>query len=95
MQAPTSAASSSATLLSATSTAMISMVRPEMVETPAASPSSPSMRLTEFVMITIQTIVTGMEKPFKGSRSMLPKIKGFVKVSITMPCSTAMTAAMI
>jgi hypothetical protein len=33
----------------------------EMADTPTARPSSPSMKLTAFVMATIQMIVTGID----------------------------------
>ena len=51
-----------ATFGSVSMMAMTSSENEAMVETPTASPSSPSIRFTEFVMITIQMTVTGMEK---------------------------------
>ena len=61
--APHRAASIVATLLleSETSIDTTSIVSDAMAETPQASPSSPSMRLTEFVQPTIHSIVTGTE----------------------------------
>ena len=61
MHAPTSAAIISATSRSLTSRAMTSMVAALMVDTPQASPSSPSMKLTELVIARIHTTVTGMD----------------------------------
>ena len=61
MQAPASAAIMTATFCSDTSRAMMSMVMELMVDTPQASPSSPSMRLTALVMATIQITVTGTD----------------------------------
>ena len=60
-QAPTRAAITNATWLSLPRRAMMSTVVAEMAETPLARPSSPSMRLTELVMATIQITVTGMD----------------------------------
>ena len=59
-QPPASAASSSATLGSATISATISIVTELMALTPQARPSSPSMRLTALVTPTIHSTVTGM-----------------------------------
>ena len=50
-----------ATSGSATVRAMTSMVMELMVDTPQASPSSPSMRLTALVMPTIQITEMGMD----------------------------------
>ena len=61
MHAPASAAIITATSRSLTSRAMTSMVAALMVDTPQASPSSPSIRLTALVMATIQITVTGMD----------------------------------
>ncbi len=58
--APTSDAITSATFPSETSSAMTSIDTALIVDTPQASPSSPSMRLTAFVMPTIHSTVTGM-----------------------------------
>ncbi len=51
-----------ATLLCETTMAIIIIVKDEIADTPAARPSSPSMRLTELVMATIHNTVTGIEK---------------------------------
>ena len=40
--------------------AMMAKVTPEIPQTPAASPSSPSRKLTMFMIATIQSTVTGM-----------------------------------
>lgn len=60
MHAPASAATMSATFGSDTSSATTRMVTQLMVDTPTARPSSPSIRLTEFVMPTIHSTVSGM-----------------------------------
>ena len=60
MHAPASAATMSATFSSDTSSATTRMVTQLMVDTPTARPSSPSIRLTEFVMPTIHSTVSGM-----------------------------------
>ena len=62
MQAPTSAAMTTATSASEASNAMTSMVVAEMAETPLARPSSPSMRFTALVMATIQSTVKGTDR---------------------------------
>ena len=58
--APTSAARITATFGSATNIATTSIVSELIVDTPTASPSSPSIRLTAFVQPTIQRRVSGM-----------------------------------
>ena len=62
-QAPTSAAMTMATWLSAAIRAMTSMVVAEMAETPLARPSSPSIRFTALVMPTIHSTVMGTDNP--------------------------------
>ena len=57
--APVSAARMTATLGSATNIATTSIVSELMVDTPTASPSSPSIRLTAFVQPTIHSRVKG------------------------------------
>ena len=61
MHPPDRAAMRRATSGSATVRAMTSMVMELMVDTPQASPSSPSMRLTALVMPTIQITEMGMD----------------------------------
>ena len=57
--APKSAERMIATFVSATISAMTVSAAVEMADTPAARPSRPSIKLTAFVMATIQMIVTG------------------------------------
>jgi len=59
--APTSDAMMSAVWPSETKSAITSIVTALMVETPLARPSSPSIRLTAFVMPTIHSTVIGMD----------------------------------
>ena len=59
MHPPASAAIMTATGPSATAREMTSMVIELMVETPQASPSSPSIRFTALVMATIHKTVAG------------------------------------
>ena len=94
-QAPMSASSMTATLPSATSRATTNIVTEEMVETPTASPSSPSMRFTEFVMPTIQSTVTGTASTPRMRASFSLKMLGFMRTSMTTPWATATTAATI
>ena len=54
-------AAAMATSFSLTRMAMARIEKVPMEETPTASPSSPSMKLTAFVMPTIQMTVSGME----------------------------------
>ena len=63
-QAPTKAAMAIATCISDTSREITSTVVAEMVLTPTASPSSPSIRLTELVMATIHSTVMTTELTF-------------------------------
>ena len=90
-----SAARMTATLPSATSSATTNIVTEEMVETPTARPSSPSMRLTELVMPTIQRMVTGTASTPRMSASFSLKMLGFISTSMTTPWATATMAAMI
>ena len=85
MQEPASAAVMMATLISATTSAIMSIVKDEMVEMPAASPSRPSIRLTEFVMATIHSTVSGTDQPFRIMYSDALKILMFDKTSTTTP----------
>ena len=59
--APNSAQRMMAMFVSATMSAMTMSAAAEMDDTPTASPSSPSMKLTAFVMATIQMIVMGTD----------------------------------
>ena len=61
-QAPVSAARISDTTGSETNSDTISMVSELIADTPTASPSSPSIRLTALVQATIHSIVSGMER---------------------------------
>ena len=63
---------------------------PEIPHTPAASPSSPSRKLTMFITATIQTIVSGT--PIPAGRSTAPK-NGSVKWSIQTPKAVGIAAA--
>ena len=95
MHAPASAATMSATFGSDTSSATTRMVTQLMVDTPTARPSSPSMRLTELVMPTIHSTVSGMASQPRTMASWLLNTFGFDTTLMTTPCSTAMTAARI
>ena len=53
------AASMTAEVKSATSSATTNIAPAEMAQTPAARPSSPSMKFTALVIATIQTTLTG------------------------------------
>ena len=66
-----------------------------MAETPQASPSSPSMRLTEFVQPTIHNMVTGTARIPMVIACSLVMSSGLVTTFIMMPESTAMTAESI
>ena len=65
-----------------------------MPHTPAASPSSPSMRFKAFVMPTIQRSVTGTLSAPSAIAS-AEASPGFVRIRITTPCRMATTAAAI
>ena len=95
MHAPASAATMSATFGSDTSSATTRMVTQLMVDTPTARPSSPSIRLTEFVMPTIHSTVSGMASHPRTMASWLLNTFGFDTTLMTTPCSTAMTAERI
>ena len=66
-----------------------------MADTPQASPSSPSMRLTEFVTPTIQIIVTGTARMPTVMACSPVMSSGFDTTLMITPESTAMTAATI
>ena len=62
MQLPASAAIIVAVTGSPTAIAIISSEKQAIEDTPHARPSSPSIRLTAFVIATIQITVTGMDR---------------------------------
>ena len=66
-------------------------VTEEIAETPQASPSRPSIRLTALVSITIQKIVTTTETGPENSMSVPKKVNEL----IVIPQATGMTAQTI
>ena len=76
-QAPKSAARTTATFVSATMSAMTVIDAVEMADTPTARPSSPSIKLTAFVIATIQMIVIGYDHQPRFRYVMLEKTLGF------------------
>ena len=93
--APTSEAITSATSPSDTKSAMTSIEMALMVETPQARPSSPSMRLTAFVMPTIHKTVMGTASQPRSQYGLSAKTLGFESVWMTTPWNTATSAAKI
>ena len=82
--------------ISPVSSATASIVIAAIDETPTARPSRPSIRLTAFVMPTIQMMVTGMAKMPRWKY--ISSEKGFKLVNISMrspPMQTGIAAAMI
>jgi hypothetical protein len=67
-------------------------VRPAIADTPAARPSSPSRKLTMFMIATIQMIVSVI--PTHSGSVWMPT-NGSVKRSIQTPKETSATAAAI
>ena len=94
---PQSAARITATLMFASDTRSdtTSIVSDAMAETPQASPSSPSMRLTEFVTPTIHSMVTGTARMPMVTACSLVISSGFDTTLMITPDKTAMTAATI
>ena len=71
MQAPATIAERIAASTLPSESASTANVTPEIAHTPAASPSSPSRKLTMFITATIQTIVSGT--PIQAGRSTAPR----------------------
>ena len=96
-QPPHRAASMTATLLFASETSMetTSIDSEAIADTPQARPSSPSIRLTEFVTPTIQSIVTGTARMPTVMACSPVMSRGFETTFMMTPDSTAMTAATI
>ena len=67
-------------------------VPPEIAQTPAASPSSPSRKLTMFMIATIQAIVSGI--PTHSGSACTPRI-GKVKRCTQIPKPVGIAAAAI
>ena len=94
-QAPKSAQRMMTMLTSLTMSAITIKDAVEMADTPTASPSRPSMKLTAFVMATIQMIVTGMDSQPRFRYVASEKTFGFEMNWILQPCQTATPAAAI
>ena len=80
--APKSAASTTATFVSATMSAMTVIEAVEIADTPTARPSRPSIRFTAFVIATIQMIVIGYDHQPRFRYVMLEKTLGFATLSL-------------
>ena len=83
--APNSAQRMIAILTSATISAITISDAVEMADTPTASPSSPSMKLTAFVIATIQMIVIGTESQPRFTYVMSENTFGFDKNWMRQP----------
>ena len=90
MHAPATIAERMAASTFPSDSARIANVMPEIAQTPDASPSMPSRKLTMFITATIQTIVSGT--PIHGGRSTAPT-NGNVKWSIQTPNAVGIAAA--
>ena len=89
-QAPATIAESTAASTLPSDSAITAKVTPEIAQTPEASPSMPSRKLTMFITATIQTIVSGT--PIHGGTSTAPR-NGSVKWSIQTPNAVGIAAA--
>ena len=89
-QAPATIADRTAASTLPSESAITAKVTPAMAQTPDASPSMPSRKLTMFMTATIQRIVTGT--PIQGGTSTAPR-NGSVKWSIQTPNAVGIAAA--
>ena len=95
MHAPQSAARIKVVLGSATKTETMSIVTELIADTPTASPSSPSIRLTALVQPTIHSTVSGMASAPMGMVPISDLKFGFDTAVNMMPQRIATSAAMI
>jgi hypothetical protein len=89
-QAPKTIAASTAAPIRPSDRSITQNVAPEIAQTPAASPSSPSRKLTMFITATIPTTVSGI--PNHAGNSCTPTT-GNVNVCTQMPKPTGIDAA--
>ena len=96
MQAPVRAAIVMAIAILSVKSATASMVIAAIDDTPTARPSRPSIRLTAFVMPTIQMIVTGTaRKPRCQNGASENGLRLVKRLICRPPTQTGMAAAMI